>query len=284
VIKPAEFKVQVIKREKRKVRVAGRSTILTAPAPVHIVEKGQFDNSVVIELLVSKYCDHLPIYRQCHIWKRDYGIDLPDSALLRPPFKAADLITPLVHAIGGELKARGFIQADETQVAVLQQEGKGRTDTTWFWQYSKPGGLVYFDYQDSRSRAGPTDFIADFKGRLQNDGYAPYIPFGRGLLSPAGCWAHVRRKLNEARKVVPKEVPCQRSQEVLDLIGKLYLVEKETRELGLEGAGRHDWRQQQKVGAHLQNIKERIIKIRQQVLLASMLSKACDYAINQWES
>jgi len=85
MIKPAEFKVQVIKREKRKITVAGRSTILTAPAPSRIVEKGQFDNSVVIELLVSKYCDHLPIYRQRRIWKRDYGVDLPDSALLRPP-------------------------------------------------------------------------------------------------------------------------------------------------------------------------------------------------------
>jgi hypothetical protein len=59
-------------------------------------------------------------------------------------------------------------------VPVLQQEGKGRNDTAWFWQYSKPGGLVYFDYQDSRSRAGPSHFLSDFKGRLQTDGYEVY--------------------------------------------------------------------------------------------------------------
>ena len=283
MIKPAEFKVQVIKREKRKITVAGRSTILTAPAPSRIVEKGQFDNSVVIELLVSKYCDHLPIYRQRRIWKRDYGVDLPDSALLRPLFKAADLLTPLARAIGVELKAGGFIQADETRVAVLQQDGKGRNDTAWFWQYSKPGGLVYFDYQDSRSRAGPSGFLADFFGRLQSDGYEVYTALGRKLLSHAGCWAHVRRKFDEARKVAPKEVPCRRSQEVLDLIAKLYLVEKEARDQGLGSAERHALREDRKVSEQLQTIKERVVEIRQKALPASLLSKACDYTLNQWE-
>jgi transposase len=283
MIQPAEFKVRVIKREKRKATVAGRSTIITAPAPARIVEKGQLDNSVVIELLVGKYCDHLPIYRQRRIWKRDYGVDLPDSALLRPLFKAADLLTPLARAIGVELKAGGFIQADETRVAVLQQDGKGRNDTAWFWQYSKPGGLVYFDYQDSRSRAGPGDFLADFFGRLQSDGYDVYTALGRRLLNHAGCWAHVRRKFDEARKVAPKEVPCRRSQEMLDLIAKLYLVEKEAREQGLSGEARLAWRQQRKVGEQLQTLKGRLIEIRQQALPASLLSKACDYALNQWE-
>jgi transposase len=283
VIQPAEFKVQVIKREKRKVTVAGRSTILTAPAPARIVEKGQLGNSVVVELLVNKYCDHLPIFRQRRIWKRDYGIDLPDSALLRPLFKAADLLTPLARAIGVALKAGGFIQADETRVAVLQQEGKGRNDTAWFWQYSKPGGLVYFDYQDSRSRAGPSDFLADFSGRLQSDGYEVYTELGRRLHSHAGCWAHVRRKFDEARKVAPKEVPCKSSQEVLELIGKLYLVEKEAREQGLDAAGRLALRQQRKVSEQLKGIKQRVMEIRQRVLPASLLSKACDYMLNQWE-
>ena len=283
MIKPAEFKVRVIKREKRKVTIAGRSTIITAPAPARIVEKGQLDNSVVIELLVSKYCDHLPIYRQRRIWKRDYGIDLPDSALLRPLFKAADLLTPLARAIGVELKAGGFIQADETRVAVLQQDGKGRNDTAWFWQYSKPGGLVYFDYQDSRSRAGPGDFLADFFGRLQSDGYEVYTALGRRLLNHAGCWAHVRRKFDEARKVAPKEVPCGRSQEMLDLIAKLYLVEKEAREQGLGEAGRLALRRQRKVSEQLQTIKDRVIAIRQKALPSSLLSKACDYTLNQWE-
>jgi transposase len=93
----------------------------------------------------------------------------------------------------------------------------------------------------------------------------------------------VRRKFNEALKVATKEVPCQRSQEVLDLIGKLYLVENEAREQGMDASRRHAWRQQRKVGAHLQNIKKRAIEIRQKVLPASMLGKASDYAINQWE-
>jgi transposase len=283
VILPAEFFVQVLKREKRKVSAGGRSTILTAPMPPRIVDKGQLDNSVVVELMVGKYCDHLPIYRQLNKWDRECGLRLDDALPIRAVMTGGRLLQPLARLIGQRLKEGEFIQADETRVPVLQQEGKGRNDIAWFWQYSKPGGLVYFDYQSSRSGAGPGAFLNDFTGMLQSDGYEVYSALGRRLSGHAGCWAHARRKFDEARKAAPKEAPCQDSQSMLLLIAELYAVEAEARKQRLAPDARLQLRQLRDVPAKLKNIRLRIVDIRQRVLPASVLAKACDYALNQWE-
>ena len=283
VIMPAEFFVQVLKREKRRVSAGGGITILTAPMPPRIVDKGQLDNSVVVELMVSKYCDHLPIYRQVNKWERECGLVLDDAMPVRAVMTGGKLLQPLARLIGQRLKEGGFIQADETRVPVLQQEGKGRNDIAWFWQYSKPGGLVYFDYQDSRSRAGPGAFLSDFTGKLQSDGYEVYAPIGRRLSGHAGCWAHARRKFDDSRKAAPKEAPCQDSQSMLLLIAELYVVEAEARQQELTPEARLQLRQQRGVLATLEKIRLRVIDVRQRALPASLLAKACDYTLKQWE-
>ncbi len=283
VVMPAEFYVQVLKREKRVVRASGGATILTAPMPARIVEKGQLGNSAVVELIIAKFCDHLPIYRQMRIWQRDHGLVIDEALAGRHVLSGGRLLEPLARLIGQRLKEGEFIQADETRVPVLQQEGKGRNDTAWFWQYSKPGGLVYFDYQDSRSRVGPSHFLSDFKGRLQTDGYEVYTALGLNMQSHAGCWAHARRKFDQARKAAPKEAPCQESQEMLDLIAKLYAVESEARDAQLDARARLQLRQERDVPAQLDTLAKRVIQIRQQALPASLLAKACDYLLNQWK-
>jgi transposase len=284
VIKKAEFYVNVIKREKRKITSGTRSTILTAPVPPRIIEKGQMSNSLIIELLVSKYCDHLPIYRQMKIWQRDHGIALDAALPLRAVMTAGRLLQPLAQRIGEELKAGGFIQADETRVPVLQNKGQGKNDTAWFWQYSRPGGLVYFDYQDSRSRAGPGDYLKSYTGRLQSDGYEVYTALGKELHSHAGCWAHVRRKFDKASKVAPKEAPCADSARVLARIGELYAIEAKARESKVSAEARLRFRIACGLAEKLAAIKTEVIRIRQsaQVLPASQLGKACDYVMGQW--
>lgn len=284
VIKAAEFYVNVIKREKRKVMSGTRSTILTAPAPARIIDKGQMSNSLIIELLVSKYCDHAPIYRQMKTWERDHGIALDAALPLRAVMSAGSLLQPLAKHIGEQLKVGGLIQADETRVPVLQKNGKGRNDTAWFWQYSRPGGLIYFDYQSSRSRAGPGEYLKDYTGRLQSDGYEVYTAFGKALHSHAGCWAHVRRKFDKASKVAPKEAPCQDSARMLASIAELYAIEACAREQKLSGEARLQQRNARGLIAKLSVIKAEIIRIRQSpcVLPASQLGKACDYALGQW--
>jgi len=283
VIKPAEFYVQVLKREKRLAVIADRRTIITAPMPVRIIEKCRFEDSVIIELVVRKYCDHQPAYRQRMIWERDHGIIVNDALLIRCILRAGELFQPLARVAGEELKKGGYIQADETRVAVLQQNGKGRNDTGWFWQYSAPDGLVYFDYQDSRSRAGPKAFLKGYTGTLQSDGYEVYTNLVEEISAHAGCWAHARRKFDAARKAAPKEVPCRDSQAILDEIAALYHVEKEARTTALDADGRLSLRQERGIVTRLEALREKIVSVRSRVLPASQLGKACDYTLGQWD-
>jgi transposase len=217
------------------------------------------------------------------IWKRDHGIAVDDALLIRSILKAGELLQPLARVIGEALRKGAFIQADETRVAVLQREGKGRNDTAWFWQYSAPGGLVFFDYQDSRSRAGPNAFLKDYTGTLQSDGYEVYVNLAGDICAHAGCWAHVRRKFDAARKVAPREVPCRDSHDVLDAIACLYGVEKEARTAGLDADGRLRLREQRGIIDRLEALRRLIVGIRSRVLPASQLGKACDYTLGQWE-
>ena len=283
VIKPAEFYVQVLKREKRLAVIADRRTIITAPMPLRIIEKCRFEDSVIIELVVRKYCDHQPAFRQRMIWERDHGIIVNDALLIRCILRAGELFQPLARVAGEELKKGGYIQADETRVAVLQQKGKGRNDTGWFWQYSSPDGLVYFDYQDSRSRAGPKAFLKGYTGTLQSDGYEVYTNLVEEISAHAGCWAHVRRKFDAARKAAPKEVPCRDSQTILDEIASLYLVEKDARTTALDADGRLGLRQKRGIVTRLEALREKIVSVRSRVLPASQLGKACDYTLGQWD-
>ncbi len=283
VIKPAEFYVQVLKREKRLAVIADRRTIITAPMPLRIIEKCRFEDSVIIELVVRKYCDHQPAFRQRMIWERDHGIIVNDALLIRCILRAGELFQPLARVAGEELKKGGYIQADETRVAVLQQNGKGRNDTGWFWQYSAPDGLVYFDYQDSRSRAGPREFLKGYTGTLQSDGYEVYTNLVEEISAHAGCWAHVRRKFDAARKAAPKEVPCRDSQAILDEIASLYHVEKDARTTALDADGRLGLRQTRGIVTRLEALREKIVSTRSRVLPASQLGKACDYTLGQWD-
>lgn len=283
IIKPAEFFVQVIKREKRQIEIEGRRTILTAPVPPRIIEKCKFGDSVIVELLVRKYCDHLPAFRQRMIWGRDHGLIVDDAQLIRCILTSGERLQPLARAIGEEIKKGDLIQADETRIPVLQQEGKGRNDTAWMWQYSAPGGMVYFDFQDSRSRAGPKAFLAGYTRTLQSDGYEVYVHLTEDIHAHAGCWSHVRRKFDGARKVAPKDVPCRDSQDVLDQIAFLYLVEKEARSLGLTADERLRHRIKRGIAEKLAALKASILSIRSRILPASQLGKACNYAFGQWE-
>ena len=232
---------------------------------------------------MRKYCDHLPAYRQRMIWERDHRLIVNDALLIRSILRAGELLQPLARAIGEELKKGDVIQADETRVPVLQQEGKGRNDTAWFWQYSAPGGLIYFDFQDSRSRAGPRAFLAGYTGIIQSDGYEVYSNLVEEICAHAGCWAHARRKFDTARKAAPKEVPCRESQEILDQIAFLYLVEKEARTLGLNADERLRHRTARGITGKLEALKAKILSVRSRVLPASQLGKACDYTLRQWE-
>ena len=274
---PAKFWVRVIKREKRGSHCEEEQGVATAPAPAQIVPKGKLSNEFIIEVLVRKYQLHLPVYRQCAALAEDFGIELSRKTLNDALLAAGELLRPVVGALRLELLAGAYIQADETTMPCQTGERTGRNHRAYVWEFSRPGGIVIFEFQMGRGREGPREFLKGFRGKLQSDGYGAYDKLGEGIVYVA-CAAHVRRGFVDAAKVAPLDpVPT----EILARFAELYAVEKEAREVGLSPEARRALRQIKSVPI-VAALKTRLTQIRQQIAPGSKLAQACDYALGQW--
>jgi len=274
---PAKFFVRVIKREKRGSHCLPEQGVVTAPVPPQIVPKSKLANELIIELVVQKYQQHQPIYRQQADWADNHGIELSRKTLTDAVLAAGSLLTAVVNAQKQELLAGSYLQADETPLPCQTGEKTGRNHKAFMWEYSVPGGIVVFDFQMGRGRAGPKKFLEGFRGTVQCDGYDVYDDLGAGIVF-AGCLAHARRKFVEVAKVAPlNPLPPQ----VLAQFAQIYAVEREARQAGLDAAQRLALRQQKSVPL-MAALKEQLIAIRQQIVPGSKLADACDYALNQW--
>jgi len=274
---PAKFYVKVIKREKRGSHCLPEQGVVTAPVPAQIVPKSKLANEFIIELVVQKYQQHQPIYRQQADLADNHHIELSRKTLTDAVLAAGSLLQAVVDVQKRELLAGGYLQADETPLPCQTGEKTGRNHKAYMWEYSVPGGLVIFDFQMGRGRAGPKKFLAGFRGTVQCDGYDAYDDLGPGIVY-AGCLAHARRKFVEAAKVAPLD-PLP--PEVLALFGQIYGVEQEARQADLAAAQRLALRQQKSVSL-MAALKERVVALRQQIVPGSTLAKACDYTLNQW--
>lgn len=274
---PAKFFVRVIKREKRGSHCLPEQGVVTAPVPAQIVPKSKLANEFIIELVVQKYQQHQPIYRQQADLADNHRVELSRKTLTDAVLAAGGLLQAVVGAQKRELLAGGYLQADETPLPCQTGEKTGRNHKAYMWEYSVPGGIVIFDFQMGRGRAGPKKFLAGFRGTVQCDGYDAYDDLGPGIVY-AGCLAHARRKFVEAAKVAPLD-PLP--PEVLALFGQIYGVEQEARQAGLDVAQRLALRQQ-KSRPLMAALKERVVAVRQQATPGGTLAKACDYTINQW--
>ena len=223
---PAQFWVRVIKREKRGSHCEAEQGVVTASAPAQIVPKGKLANEFIIEVLVRKYQLPLPVYRQCAALMEDFGIELSRKTLNDALLAAGSLLGAVVGAQRRELLAGGCIQADETTMPCQTGEKTGRNHRAFVWEFSRPGGIVVFEFQMGRGRAGPREFLKGFRGKLQSDGYPAYAELGEGIVY-VGCGAHIRRGFVDAAKVAPQD-PL--APEILAPFGELYAVEKEARE------------------------------------------------------
>ena len=173
-----------------------------------IIKKGILADSLVVETIIKKYCDHVPLYRQADGVGRDAGVEISQATLSSSVLKAGELLGCVVAAMKANLLAGDYIQADETTVPVQGRRNKGKNHQAYFWEYSLPGSLVIYDFQMGRAREKPANFLREFGGRLQSDGYAAYGKTGDPSLLHFGCWAHVRRKFFDAAKLDPKNVRC----------------------------------------------------------------------------
>ncbi len=199
-----------------------------APLPECLQERGIAAPGLLAQVLVSKYCDHLPLYRQEQIFLRRQQVHLPRQTLARWVALAADWLKPIYEQIRTGVMAGGYVQVDETPVNYLEP-GHGRTRQGYFWTGSRPKGDVFFHWETSRAAACLDNVIPlNFTGTLQCDGYAAYRPLptaGAQTIELAGCWAHVRRKFYEAIESSPKIAGW-----IVRQIQQLYQVEAGLRE------------------------------------------------------
>jgi transposase len=201
---------------------------VTAPLPPTLQERCIATPALLAQVIVAKYCDHLPLYRQEQILARRHGINLPRQTLARWVELAAGWLKPVYQQIKTGVMAGGYVQLDETPIHYLEP-GAGRALQGYLWTGSRPGGDVFFDWHTSRGAACLETVVpVDFRGTVQCDGYAAYEHLAARpgqAIKLAACWAHVRRKFNEALESSPRPAGWMMKQ-----IQNLYRIESGLRD------------------------------------------------------
>ena len=280
---PARFLRRRLIRRKFVRRGEADTTPIIAPLPPCLQERGLPTAGLLAQVLIAKYCDHLPLYRQEMIYRQRHGVHLPRQTLARWVGLAADWLRPIYDAIRTGVLAGGYLQVDETPVAYLEP-GHGSTRQGYLWTYARPGGDVLFDWQTGRGAKCLEHVIGTgFSGTLQCDGYKAYPAFvnarpGGGKITLAGCWAHVRRKFHEALAQAPRLIGW-----LLRQMGQLYRIEKELRQSRagprLRGAVRAH--QSRPIQERLRRALVRLKTVRRP-LPQSLFGRAIEYALGQW--
>ena len=273
---PARWFVRVVKREKR--ACAKCSTVFMPELAPRIIEKGLASDRVVIDTVIAKYCDHLPLYRQEAMLEREAGVEISRATLDGWVMRVGELLAPLIEAMRGDLLRAPYLQADETTVPVQLNDKSGSNHQAYLWQYGKPGGETVFEFQLGRGREGPKKFLGQWQGILQTDGYQAYDNIGGDKLVRVGCWAHARRKFVDAVKVNPKDAQAIAMVTRMDA---LFLVDRHAREQQLSVEERLALRREH--GASwAQEIYDECVKLRASALPKSALGQAVSYTLNQW--
>ncbi len=277
-VEPAKYFVVVTRREKRACQRCKEGGVSAAPAPARIIEKGLVSDRVVIDTIVAKYSDHLPLYRQSAILERETGVEISRATMDGWVMQVGELLIPIAEVMRRELLAGSYIQADETTVDVQLHDGRGQNHQAYLWQYGRPGGGVVFEFRLGRGRDGPKQFLGNFEGILQTDGYGAYDRVGGPKLVHAACWAHSRRKFYEAAKLNPSDAVATC---IVARIDDLFAIDAIARTQHLDHAARHELRVQQ-AQPLVAIIRGEIEAARDASLPSSALGKAANYTLSLW--
>ena len=277
-VEPAKYFVLVTRREKRACKRCEGRGVVAAPLPPRIIEKSLVSDRIVIDTVIHKYASHLPLYRQSVILLRDAGIDISRATLDGWVMRVGELLIPIVGAMRRQLLSGSYIQADETPVDVQMQDGRGKNHQGYLWQYGMPGGAAVFDFRMGRGREGPKQFLKQFEGILQTDGYQGYEHVGGARLVHAACWAHARRGFFEAVQLNRDDVAAT---QIVARIDELFAIDARAREEKLDHASRHALRQQY-APVLLEKLRHEIEQCQASTLPASTLGKACRYTLTLW--
>jgi transposase len=280
---PARFFRRRIVRPKYVHRQEIDAVPITAPLPPCILERSIATPGLVAQILVAKYVDHLPLYRQQSIYCSRHGVELSRQLMGQWIDVAADWLKPIYRQMRCEVMAQSYVQIDETPVRYLAP-GHGKTKTGYFWTIHRPGADVVFSWQTSRAAACLETIIpADFNGVIQCDGYSGYDAFARahcGDIQLAGCWAHTRRKFFDAREHAPRQAAL-----ILQLIQNLYRTEARLRQ-SRAGPRQRALARMIESRPVIERLRRTLLqwKSRNRFLPRSLMGKAIDYALGQWSS
>ena len=277
-VEPARYFVRVIKREKRVCRGCQAGTVTMPPLAPRIVAKGLASDRVVVEAVVAKYSDHLPLYRQAAILEREAGLEIGRATLDGWVMRVGELLQPVVSAIRQDLLRASYLQADETIVPVQMHDKRGADHQAYLWQYGKPGAETVFDFCMGRGREGPQKFLGQWEGILQTDGYQAYENIGGPKLVHVGCWAHARRKFVDAVKVNRDDAAAIQMVVRMDA---LFLVDRHAREQQMNLEERLAARREH-AEIWAEEIRQQCAKLAPSVLPKSALGQAVAYTLNQW--
>ena len=246
--------------------------------PVFPIEKGIAGSGLLAQIMIDKFVDHLPIYRQIARFKRE-GVKVPSSTINGWQESVCNLLEPLYDTLKHRVLSQGYIQVDESPVQVLDKSKKGKTHRGYHWVYHSPlEKTVLFDYRHGRSRQGPSELLRDFKGYLQSDGYVVYDSFeykeGITLLN---CMAHARRGFEKALDYDKK-----RAEYAMGMFQKIYDVERKAKGNNMTPEQRYNLRIEESL-PKLNELGKWIIETNKIVLPKSPIGQALSYCINRWD-
>lgn len=249
-----------------------------AELPVFPIEKGIAGPGLLAQIIIDKFMDHLPIYRQIERFKRE-NIKLTPSTINGWQESVCNLLEPLYETLKHRVLSQGYLQVDETPIQVLDKDHKNNIFRGYHWVYYSPlEKTVLFDYRDGRSREGPSKLLKNFSGYLQTDGYTVYEIFGKQKnITILNCMAHARRGFEKAL-----EYDKPKATYAMDMFQKLYDMEREAKEQNLSAQQRHTLRLEKSLPV-LNELGKWMGDTYKTVLPKSAIGKAIAYCIPRWD-
>jgi transposase len=258
-------------------------TIKTAPMPNQPIPKSRVSPGLLAFVVINKFADALPLYRQEQIFQR-IGIELSRANLANWVVKAGQLVQPLINLMRDKILEYDIVGMDETVVQVLKEPGKAPQSQSYLWvQRGGPPAqpMILYDYDPSRNQAVPERLLAGYKGYLQTDGYAAYDVVGsESAITQVGCFAHARRKFDQALKGQSKKRKSSHAWRGFKFIQQLYRIERSLKK-DAEPEVRYHVRQEQAKPV-LDEMRAWLDQALPEVAPRTLTGKALQYLHNQW--
>ena len=273
---PKLFVVKIIRPKYIVASDDESTTIVIAPKLELPLPKSNAGAGLLSNLMISKFVDHLPFYRQVQMFKR-LGVELSESTISGWFRGTCELLEPLYHELRKQLLADDYLMADETPIPVLTKDKPGSTHKGYHWVYNNPvRKMAVFDYRSSRGREGPKAFLKDYSGYLQTDGYTGYNDLSNPNIQLLACMAHARRKFDQAKGNDPA-----RAEHALGLFQELYAIERKARDAQMDNEQTRLIRLKEAQPV-LKKIKAWLDEEIMLVAPASGIGKAIAYTLNLW--